>query len=70
MPPELDPLRELNLSEALELLQPAILFAIGVAIYAVLIFNLYRFMSRKTSSIWTSPDSRNVAVRSSGKPST
>ena len=47
MPPELDPLRELNLNEALELLQPAILFAIGVAIYAVLIFNLYRFMSRK-----------------------
>ena len=47
MPPELDPLRELDLNEALELLQPAILFAIGVAIYAVLIFNLYRFMSRK-----------------------
>ena len=47
MLPELDPLRELDLNEALELLQPAIFFAIGVAIYAVLIFNLYRFMSRK-----------------------
>ena len=47
MPPELDLLRELDLNEALELLQPAILFAIGVAIYAVLIFNLYRFMSKK-----------------------
>ena len=47
MPPELEPLRELDLNEALELLQPAIIFAVGVAIYAVLIFNLYRFMSRK-----------------------
>ena len=47
MPLELDLLRELDLNEALELLQPAIIFAVGVAIYAILIFNLYRFMSRK-----------------------
>jgi len=47
MPPELDPLRELNLNEALDLLQPAIAFTVGVAIYAVIIFNLYRFMSRR-----------------------
>ena len=47
MPPELDQLRQLNLNEALELLRPAAIFAVGVAIYAVLIFNLYRFMSRK-----------------------
>ncbi len=47
MPPELDPLRQLNLNEALNLLQPAIAFTVGVAIYAVVIFNLYRFMSRK-----------------------
>ncbi len=47
MPPEVDSLRELNLNEALQLLEPALIFTIGVAIYAVLIFNLYRFMSRK-----------------------
>lgn len=47
MPPEADLLRQLNLNDALELLQPAATFAVGVAIYAVLIFNLYRFMSRK-----------------------
>ena len=43
----LDLLRELNLAEAANLLQPAAIFAVGVAIYAVLIFNLYRFMSRR-----------------------
>ena len=47
MPPELELLRELSLTEALNLLEPAIVFTIGVAIYAVIIFNLYRFMSRK-----------------------
>ena len=47
MPPKLDLLRQLNLNEALELLQPALTFAVGVAIYAVVIFNLYRFMSKR-----------------------
>ena len=47
MPPELDQLRQLDLNEALELLRPAAIFTVGVAIYAILIFNLYRFMSRK-----------------------
>ena len=47
MPPELDTLRDLSLNQALQLLEPAILFTVGVAIYAILIFNLYRFMSRK-----------------------
>ncbi len=45
--PEFDPWRQLNINEALNLLQPAMIFTVGVAIYAVLIFNLYRFMSRK-----------------------
>ena len=47
MTPEVDLLGQLNLNEALDLLQPAAIFTIGVAIYAVLIFNLYRFMSRR-----------------------
>ena len=47
MPPEFDLLRELNIAEAVNLLQPAAIFAVGVAIYAILIFNLYRFMSRR-----------------------
>ncbi len=47
MPPELETLRDLSLNEALQLLEPAILFTVGVAIYAILIFNLYRFMSRR-----------------------
>ena len=47
MPPELETLQDLNLDEALRLLEPAIIFTVGVAIYAILIFNLYRFMSRK-----------------------
>ena len=47
MTPDVDLLRELNLTDAVNLLQPATLFAIGVAIYAILIFNLYRFMSRR-----------------------
>lgn len=47
MPPEADLLRQLNLNDALELLRPAAMFAVGVAIYAVMIFNLYRFMSRR-----------------------
>ena len=47
MPPEVDLLRELNFAEAVNLLQPAAIFAVGVAIYAILIFNLYRFMSRR-----------------------
>ena len=42
-----DLLRELNFAQAVNLLQPAAVFAVGVAIYAVLIFNLYRFMSRR-----------------------
>ena len=47
MNPEIDLLRQLSLNEAVNLLRPAAIFAVGVAIYAVLIFNLYRFMSRK-----------------------
>ncbi len=47
MPPELDLLRELNINEALNLLRPAGIFTVGVAIYAIFIFNLYRFMSRR-----------------------
>ncbi len=47
MPPILDELRQLNLDEAVELLRPAAIFAVSVGLYAVLIFNLYRFMSRK-----------------------
>ena len=47
MNPEVDLLRELNFAEAVSLLQPAAIFAVGVAIYAILIFNLYRFMSRR-----------------------
>ena len=44
---DVDLLRELNFAEAVNLLQPAAIFAVGVAIYAILIFNLYRFMSRR-----------------------
>ena len=47
MTPEFDLWRQLDINEALNLLQPAMIFTVGVAIYAVLIFNLYRFMSRK-----------------------
>ena len=47
MPPELDVLRQLNFQDAVELLRPAMFFTVGVAIYAIIIFNLYRFMSRK-----------------------
>ena len=47
MPPELDVLRQLNILDAVELLRPAMIFTVGVAIYAIIIFNLYRFMSRK-----------------------
>ena len=47
MPPELEALRGLSLNDALQQLEPAILFTVGVAIYAILIFNLYRFMSRR-----------------------
>ena len=47
MPPELESLRDLSLNQALQLLEPAIIFTVGVAIYAVIIFNLYRFMSRR-----------------------
>ena len=47
MTPEVDLLRELSLSDAIILLRPAALFAVGVAIYSILIFNLYRFMSKK-----------------------
>ena len=47
MPPEVDILNQLNLNEAVTLLRPAGMFAVGVAIYAILIFNLYRFMSRR-----------------------
>ena len=47
MPPELDLLRELNLEEALQVLEPAAIFAVGIAIYAIVVFNLYRYMPRK-----------------------
>ncbi len=47
MNPEFDLLRELNFTEAVNLLEPAAVFAVGVAIYAIVIFNLYRFMSRR-----------------------
>ncbi len=47
MTPEVDLFRELSLADAVTLLRPATLFAIGVAVYAIIIFNLYRFMSRR-----------------------
>ena len=47
MTPEVDLLSQLSLSEAVELLRPAAMFAVGVAIYAIVIFNLYRFMSKR-----------------------
>lgn len=47
MNPELEVLRQLSLNDAVELLRPAATFAVGVAVYAVVIFNLYRFMSRR-----------------------
>ena len=47
MTPDVDLLRQLNLTDAVSLLQPATMFAVGVAIYAIVIFNLYRFMSRR-----------------------
>ena len=47
MPPELDLIRQLNLNDGVNLLRPAMIFTVGVAIYAILIFNLYRFMSRR-----------------------
>ena len=47
MPPEIDLLQQLNLRDAVELLRPATIFTVGVAIYAIVIFNLYRFMSRR-----------------------
>ena len=47
MTPEFDLLKQLNVNEALSLLRPAMIFTVGVAIYAVVIFNLYRFMSRR-----------------------
>lgn len=47
MTPEADLLWQLNLYDAWELLRPATIFTVGVAIYAILIFNLYRFMSRR-----------------------
>ena len=47
MIPEVDLLRQLNLNDAVNLLRPAAIFAVGVAVYAIVIFNLYRFMSRK-----------------------
>ena len=47
MTPEIDLLQQLNLNDAVNLLRPAAIFAVGVAVYAILIFNLYRFMSRR-----------------------
>ncbi len=47
MPPQVDLIRELNIYDAINLLRPAMLFTVGVAVYAILIFNLYRFMSRR-----------------------
>ena len=47
MTPEVELLQQLNLNDAVNLLRPAAIFAVGVAIYAILIFNLYRFMSRR-----------------------
>ena len=47
MTPEIELLTQLSLSEAVNLLRPAAMFTIGVAFYAIMIFNLYRFMSRK-----------------------
>ena len=44
---EIDLLRQLNFNEAVNLLRPAMIFTVGIAIYAILIFNLYRFMSRR-----------------------
>jgi hypothetical protein len=47
MIPDVDLFGQLSLREATVILRPATLFAVGVAIYAIVIFNLYRFMSRK-----------------------
>ncbi len=47
MPPELEFIRQLNINEAVNQLRPAAVFSVGVGIYAVVIFNLYRFMSRR-----------------------
>ena len=47
MPPEITLLRDLSLDDALQLLRPAMIFTVGVGVYAVIIFNLYRFMSRR-----------------------
>ena len=47
MPSVAEFIGELNLGVAVDLLRPAAVFAVSVAIYAVLIYNLYRFMSRK-----------------------
>ena len=47
MPPEIILLRDLSLDDALQLLRPAMIFTVGVGVYAVIIFNLYRFMSRR-----------------------
>ena len=66
MNPEVDLLRQLSLTEAVELLRPAAIFAVGVAIYAVLIFNLYRFMSRRdifNLDFSKFEESRNPALR-------
>ena len=47
MPPEITLLRDLSLDDALQLLRPAMIFTVGVGVYAIIIFNLYRFMSRR-----------------------
>ena len=38
MPPEITLLRDLSLDDALQLLRPAMIFAVGVGVYAVIIF--------------------------------
>ena len=66
MNPEVDLLGQLSLTDAVELLSPAATFAVGVAIYAVVIFNLYRFMSRRdifNLNFSKFEESRNPALR-------
>lgn len=40
-------LERLNINEALVVLEPLIFFVFGMAIYAIFIFNFYRFVGRK-----------------------
>ena len=38
---------ELSMAEAITVLKPLLIFVFGMAIYAIFIFNFYRFVGRK-----------------------